>query len=317
MVEKSYPELAAYISSCKSPHMVCIVTVSIYTCHVCCYCCRDSPLTSFLSVQQMYGAILRKHSEEMLGLPADQVYSCSVMPCVRKRGESDAEAFSRDGIRDVDNVVTTKDLGVLFRQKGINPAELEPQPWDTPFLTEGGEGSGAGQLFGATGGVMEAAVRTVYKVFTGEDLPRLELDAVRGLDGVKEATLQLPKPDGSGDLPFRIAVINGLGNAKKLVKEMLAGEVEYDFIEVMACPSGCINGGGQPKGDVEKRLDTVYAMDRALPIRQSHENPLVSKLYDEYLGGEYGSHTAHELLHVEPVYGRMSVEKNGKEELKP
>jgi iron only hydrogenase large subunit-like protein len=144
----------------------------------------------------------------------------------------------------------------------------------------------------------------VYQVFTGKQRPRLELDEVRGLEGVKETTLQLPKPDGSGDLPLRIAVVNGLGNAKKLIKELEAGEVMYDFVEVMACPSGCINGGGQPKGDVEKRLKYIYELDRTLPIRQSHENPLIKKLYDEYLG-EYGSHTAHELLHVEPVYGRM------------
>ena len=273
LVEKSNPELAPYISTCKSPHM-------------------------------MYGAIVKKYSQELLGLPSNDVYFCSIMPCVRKRGESDAAAFEHNGVRDIDNVVTTKDLGVLFRLNGINPVELEPSTWDSPFQTEGGQGSGAGQLFGATGGVMEAAVRTVYQVFTGKQLPRLELDEVRGLEGVKETTLQLPKPDGSGDLTLRIAVVNGLGNAKKLIKELEAGEVMYDFVEVMACPGGCINGGGQPKGDVEKRLKYIYDLDRTLPIRQSHENPLIKKLYDEYLG-EYGSPTAHELLHVEPVYGRM------------
>jgi len=253
-----------------------------------------------------------------MGLPAKDVYFCSIMPCVRKRGESDAEAFTHDGIRDIDNVVTTKDLGAMFRQKGINPMDLQPAKFDGPFLAEShGLGSGAGQLFGATGGVMEAAVRTVYQVFTGKKLPRLELDEVRGLEGVKEATLQLPKPDGSGDLPLRIAVVNGLGNAKKLIKAMAAGEVMYDFVEVMACPGGCINGGGQPKGDVEKRLAYTYELDRTLPIRLSHENPLVTKLYNEYLG-EYGSHTAHELLHVEPVYGRVPGGNGDEgEELKP
>lgn len=286
LVEKSNPELAAYISSCKSPQM-------------------------------MYGALMKKYSQELLGLPAQDVYFCSAMPCVRKRGESDAEAFAPNGIRDIDNVVTTKDLGVLFRQKGINPAELEPVEWDSPFQKENGEGSGAGQLFGATGGVMEAAVRTVYEVFTEKQLPRLELDEVRGLEGVKEATLQLPKPDGSGDLPLRIAVVNGLGNAKKLVKEMKAGEVMYDFIEIMACPNGCINGGGQPKGDVEKRLEYVYDLDRTLPIRLSHENAVVEKLYDEFVG-EAGSHIAHELFHVEPVYGRMNGKTaNGEKGLQP
>eukprot|EP00977_Amphora_coffeiformis_P022727 scaffold11394_cov183-Amphora_coffeaeformis.AAC.12 len=283
LVEKSNPELAAYISTCKSPHM-------------------------------MYGAILKTYSQELLGKPANQVYFCSIMPCVRKRGESDQAAFEHDGIREVDNVVTTKDLGVLFRQQGINPAELEPEPWDSPFqLEKDGEGSGAGQLFGATGGVMEAAVRTVYQVFTGEQLPRLELDAVRGLDGVKDATLHLPKPDGSGDLPLRIAVVNGLGNAKTLIKQMKAGEVEYDFVEVMACPSGCINGGGQPKGNVEKRLETIYALDRTLPIRLSHENPVIQKIYNDFLG-DYGSHKAHELLHVDPVYGKLPTGKGNEAE---
>ena len=274
-VEKGAPEIAPYVSTCKSPHM-------------------------------MYGALLREYSEEMLGRPADNVYVCSVMPCVRKRGESDHAAFQRNGVRDIDNVITTKDLGQLLRLKGIDIRELEPVTFDSPFQTDG-TGTGAGQLFGATGGVMEAAVRSVYELVTGAELPRLELDEVRGLEGTKEAIVPLHDPDNKVGLPIdlRIAVVNGLGNAKTLIKKMKAGEVQYDFVEVMACPGGCIGGGGQPKGDkqsVEKRLKTIYDLDRTLPIRRSHENPTVKRIYADYLG-EYGGHKAHDLLHVEPVYG--------------
>jgi len=266
-IEKSEPELFPYISSCKSPHM-------------------------------MFGAFLKEYSKELMGRPAEEVYFTSIMPCVRKRGESDRKAFTRSsGVRDVDNVVTTKDLGTLMRLKGVNPSKLEPVPFDSPFQNDDGTGSGAGQLFGATGGVMEAAVRTVYELCTGETLPRLEFEEVRGLAGVKESII--------APINLRVAVCSGLGNAKTLIKKMKAGEVSYDFIEVMACPGGCINGGGQPKGDkdvVEKRLECVYRLDRQLPIRKSHENPTVQAMYEK-LVGEAGGEKAHELFHVEPVYG--------------
>lgn len=282
-VEKSEPDLAPYLSTCKSPHM-------------------------------MYGAVLKEYSEEMLGLPADQVYFTSVMPCVRKRGESDFAAFTHDGIRDIDNVITTKDLGELLRMKDIHPADLLPVTMDSPFQTNGdgdGTGSGAGQLFGATGGVMEAAVRTVYEMVTGETMPRLELDEVRGLEGVKEAVVTMSNDKMESPINLRVAVANGLGNVKQLIKKMKTGEVQYDFVEVMACPGGCIGGGGQPKGAkgiLDKRIECIYALDRSLPIRKSHENPTVKTLYEKYLG-KYGGETAHRLLHVAPVYGEKPATK--------
>lgn len=273
-IEKSEPELSPYISSCKSPHM-------------------------------MYGALIKHYCNELLGEKPGKVYLTSVMPCVRKRGESDRECFANDGLRDVDNVVTTQDLGQMLRKKGINPAELEPLPFDSPFQMDG-TGSGAGQLFGATGGVMEAAVRSVYEIVTGTPLPTLELDEVRGLEGVKEATISFDgKEFSGGPVNLKVAVCSGLGNAKQLIKKMKDGDASYDFVEVMACPGGCIAGGGQPKGGkdaVEKRLDCIYNLDRDKTIRRSHENPTVKAFYDaKYLGG-FGSEKAHELLHVDPVY---------------
>jgi NADH-quinone oxidoreductase subunit G len=212
-VEKSAPELTSYISSCKSPHM-------------------------------MYGALMKHFSEKLVGESPDKVYFTSIMPCVRKRGESDHPCFAHEGIREVDNVVTTRDIGQLFRMQHIDPGELEPEPFDSPFQVDG-EGTGAGQLFGATGGVMEAAVRTVYELVTGTEMPKLELDEVRGLEGVKEATIPIHSEEMCGDvepLVLKVAVANGLGNAKKLIKMMKDGEVQYDFVEVMACPGGCIGG---------------------------------------------------------------------------
>jgi NADP-reducing hydrogenase subunit HndD len=190
--------------------------------------------------------------------------------------------------------------------KGINITDLEPTTFDSPFQTDG-IGSGAGQLFGATGGVMEAAVRSVYGLVMGAELPRLDFDVFRGLDGTKEAVIPLHNADYTVGLPIdlRIAIVNGLGNAKTLIKKMKAGEVQYDFVEVMACPGGCISGGGQPKGDktsASKRLQVVNNLDKTLPIRRSHENVTVKRLYEDYLG-EFGGEKAHRLLHVDPVYG--------------
>jgi iron-only hydrogenase group A len=281
MVSKSTPELIPFISSCKSPHM-------------------------------MLGAMVKQYSHELFGREPSQVYFNSVMPCVRKRGESDHAAFIHDGVRDVDNVITTKDLADLLKLHGINPSELEPLPYDSPFQVEehrpDGLGSGAGQLFGATGGVMEAAVRTVYEILTESQLPRLELKEVRGLEGIKEATIPLFNKDtGKGlNTELRVAVANGLGNAKKLIASMKGGKTHYDFVEVMACPGGCIGGGGQPKSTdksiLDKRMEVIYKLDKTLPIRRSHENPSIKAFYDKFLES-YGSENAHRLLHVKPVYG--------------
>lgn len=209
-VEKSMPELGPYISSCKSPHM-------------------------------MYGAFLKEYSQQLLGEPKDKVYFTSVMPCVRKRGESDRDVFCHDGVRDVDNVITTKDLGMLLRMKEIDPRKLEPVSFDSPFQTDG-TGSGAGQLFGATGGVMEAALRTAYEIVTESTLPRLEFEEVRGLEGVKEAVIPLYGEEMTGEglpIDLRVAVCSGLGNIKQLLKKMQSGEVNYDFVEGKLEPVPC------------------------------------------------------------------------------
>jgi iron-only hydrogenase group A len=280
MLEKNCPDLVPYVSSCKSPHM-------------------------------MMGAVMKRYSGDLLGRDPSEVYLTSVMPCVKKRGESDRPAFaSVNGIRDVDNVITTVDLGMLLRKHDIDPTQLEPSTFDSPFQTdEDARGSGAGQLFGATGGVMEAAVRSVYELVTGAQLPRLELEEVRGLEGVKAATIPLyDEKTGKGlkDTDLRVAVANGLGNAKTLIKELKEGTANYDFVEIMACPGGCIGGGGQPRSKdkdvVAKRLEVIYNLDKSLPVRRSHENPTVKRLYKDILG-EMGGETAHKVLHVKQVYG--------------
>lgn len=195
----------------------------------------------------MYGAVLKKFSKELLDCEPDEIYMCSVMPCVRKRGESDEPVFRRETVRDVDNVITTKDLGTMLQAKGIDPLQLEPMQYDSPFQSQEAQGSGlgtgAGQLFGATGGVMEAAVRSVYELVTGDQLPRLELEEVRGLEDVKEATVSLFNEEtGRGlDIDLKLAVVNGLGTAKKLLAKMKSGDVHYDFVEVMACPGVSIH----------------------------------------------------------------------------
>ena len=273
LVQKSRKDLIPFISTCKSPHM-------------------------------MYGAMLKEFSMKMFHEAPERIYLCSVMPCVRKRGESDHKVFVHNGVREVDNVITTKDLAMILRSKQINPFDLGVELFDSPFQSDG-IGTGAGQLFGATGGVMEAAVRTVYEIVTGESLPSLELEAVRGLDGVKEAVIPFQSKDGE-TLDLRVAVVNGLGNAKSLMNKVMNNEVEYDFVEVMACPGGCIGGGGQPKTNqegLEKRMECIYNLDRSLPRRKSHENPNVQHMYSKYLDDKYGSDEAHRLLHVDPIYG--------------
>lgn len=241
------------------------------------------------------------------------------MPCVKKRPESDEKIFQHGDIREIDNVLTTRDVGQLLRMRNIDPTKLEPEPFDSMFQSseEGMDnlGSGAGQLFGSTGGVMEAAVRTVYAWLTGKEMPRLELTEVRGLEAVKEATISLlDKETGKGlDTEIRVAVVNGLGNAKKLIHAIKNGEAQYDFIEVMACIGGCIGGGGQPRSKdkdiLQRRQKVIYTLDRILPVRQSHENPTVKYLYEKYLG-DIGGAKAHHLLHVKPIYG-------GGDDLKP
>ena len=196
-----------------------------------------------------------------------------------------------NGVREVDAVLTTRELARMIQSAGIDFVGLEEDQFDNPF----GIGTGAGAIFGATGGVMEAALRTVYEILTGKGLPSLDFTEVRGLQGIKEATVKL------NELELKVAVAHGLGNAKVLLKQIERGESPYTFIEVMACPGGCIGGGGQPirstmqvKG---QRLASIYRIDEDLPLRKSHKNPDVAKLYAEYLGEPLG-HKSHELLHT-------------------
>nr|WNF20716.1 hydrogenase [synthetic construct] len=290
MLEKSYPDLIPYVSSCKSPQM-------------------------------MLAAMVKSYLAEKKGIAPKDMVMVSIMPCTRKQSEADRDWFCVDAdptLRQLDHVITTVELGNIFKERGINLAELPEGEWDNPM----GVGSGAGVLFGTTGGVMEAALRTAYELFTGTPLPRLSLSEVRGLEGIKESTLHLtPGPtspfkafagaDGTG-ITLNIAVANGLGNAKKLIKQLAAGESKYDFIEVMACPGGCIGGGGQPRSAdkqiLQKRQAAMYDLDERAVIRRSHENPLIGALYEKFLG-EPNGHKAHELLHTHYVAGGVPDEK--------
>nr|WNF20774.1 hydrogenase [synthetic construct] len=320
MLEKSYPDLIPYVSSCKSPQM-------------------------------MLGAVIKNYFAAEAGAKPEDICNVSVMPCVRKQGEADREWFNTTGAggANVDHVMTTAELGKIFVERGIKLNDLQESPFDNPV----GEGSGGGVLFGTTGGVMEAALRTVYEVVTQKPLDRIVFEDVRGLDGIKEASVTLvPAPgskfaelvaerlahkveeaaaaeaaaavegavkppiaydggqgfstdDGTG-ITLNIAVANGLGNAKKLIKQLAAGESKYDFIEVMACPGGCIGGGGQPRSAdkqiLQKRQAALYNLDEKSTLRRSHENPSIRELYDTYLGEPLG-HKAHELLHTHYVAG--------------
>lgn len=244
------------------------------------------------SPQQMFGAIAKTYFAEKLGKKPEDIVVVSVMPCLAKKYEADREEFSRDGVKDVDIVISTRELGDMIKEAGIQFADLEDSDYDTPL----GSSSGAAVIFGSSGGVLEAALRTAADWITGEDLKEIDFTPVRGLTGIREADLKV------GDLDIKVAVTSGLGNARKLLEKIQKGEAQYTAIEIMACPGGCLNGGGQPfiKGDttiLEKRKEAIYAEDSGKEIRKSHKNPYITKLYDEFLG-EPGSHKAHELLHT-------------------
>ncbi|KAG2494905.1 hypothetical protein HYH03_006840 [Edaphochlamys debaryana] len=313
MMEKSYPDLIPYVSSCKSPQM-------------------------------MMGAVVKTYLAEKKALAPQDICMVSVMPCVRKQGEADRPWHCQSGgVRDVDHVITTAELGTVLKERNVQLPELPDSQFDNPI----GDGSGGAVLFGTTGGVMEAALRTAYEVITGQKMERLQLSEIRGMDGIKAASVTLKpapgselagllktrcpvkppaaKPDtagpaaplhwdgctGEGEITLRVAVANGLGNAKKLITKMQSGEVGYDFVEVMACPAGCVGGGGQPRSTdkqvTQKRQAALYDLDDKAAIRRSHENPAVQKLYEEFLG-EPNSHKAHELLHTHYQAGGVENE---------
>ncbi len=263
--EHFYPDFIDNLSTCKSPH-------------------------------EMFGAILKSYYAEREGIDPSKIYVVSVMPCTAKKFESERNELSATGYQDVDAVLTTRELARMIKESGIDFTSLPDESFDNPF----GDATGAAVIFGATGGVMEAALRTVAEILEGKPVDNIEYNVVRGVEGVKEATVEI------GGLTVKAAVAHGLANARKLLDKIKAGEAEYHFIEIMACPGGCVTGGGQPiqpaklKMDIDLRAErakAIYEEDRNLPIRKSHENPFIKKLYDEFLGEPCG-HKSHELLHT-------------------
>jgi NADP-reducing hydrogenase subunit HndD len=252
---------------------------------------KDIPSTA-KSPQQMFGAIAKTYLADKIGVKRDDLVVVSVMPCLAKKFEAQRDEFSVDGNPDVDYSISTRELAHLIKQSIGDIHDLEDEDFD-PIM---GESSGAGVIFGVTGGVIEAACRTAYEVFTGKTLNKLEFNELRGMEGVRYATIDF---DGT---PINIGIAHGLGNARKLLEQIVAGESHYHAIEIMACPGGCIGGGGQPlhHGDsnvIKARAAALYREDEGKPIRKSHENPEIVKLYEEFLGKPM-SEKAHQLLHT-------------------
>ena len=246
-------------------------------------------LSSAKSPQQMFGAITKSYYAQKLGVDPEKIFCVSIMPCLAKKDE-----YTWDGAKDVDAVLTTREVERLFKAFFIKTDELEEDEFDNPL----GESTGAGVIFGATGGVMEAALRSAYYLVTKKNPEPDAFKAVRGLDGWKEAEFDLDGTD------IKVAVASGLGNTRRLMNAIKKGEVHYDFVEIMSCPGGCINGGGQPFKDdasmVEERRNVLYGLDKHNNIRFSHENPSVIKCYEEYFEKPL-SHKSHEILHVKHV----------------
>jgi len=264
--EFNYPEFIPNLSSCKSP-------------------------------MSMLGAILKSYYAEKKGIDPKKIFSVAIMPCTSKKSESERAELSANGLKDVDAVLTTRELARMLKQASIKFNELNDDNFDQDLL---GEYSGAGVIFGTTGGVMEASLRTAADVVSGSDLTDIEYSEVRGLDGIKEARVSL------GGTRLNIAVVHGTANAAKLLEKIKSGEAKYDFVEVMACSGGCVNGGGQPRtiNDtfateyVSKfRANTLYVEDTAQAVRKAHKNTQIKKLYKDYLGEPNGD-KAHELLHT-------------------
>jgi NADH-quinone oxidoreductase subunit G len=247
-------------------------------------------LSTAKSPQQMFGAVAKSYYAKLLGVEPERIFCVSIMPCTAKKYECDVAAVNDTAAKDVDVVITTRELGRLLRH--VDVAALPEEEFDRPL----GTATGAGVIFGATGGVMEAALRSAYYLLTGKNPDADAFSEVRGLDGWKEASFQIR------DRKLKVAVASGLGNARRLVEALKRGEVSYDFVEIMACPGGCAGGGGQPVCDGQElageRGERLYALDRVYDLRFSHENPAVGELYRSYLGAPL-SHKAHELLHTD------------------
>ena len=274
-IEHNYPEHLEHLSTCKSPHT-------------------------------MLGAVVKSYYAKQIGAKPEDMFVVSVMPCTAKKFEIVREEMNVNGVSDVDAVLTTRELADMIKSAGIDFANLEEEAFDDPL----GMSTGAADIFGLTGGVMEAALRTVYELVTGRELPfdGLHIAPIEGFDQVKEASLAIsdPLPDYAflDGVEVRIAVTSGLSGAKKLMQQVADGDSPYHFIEVMGCPGGCIMGGGQPRSDDpcvrEKRLRGLYTEDESKTLRKSHENPYIQKLYDDFLGTPNGT-LSHELLHTHYV----------------
>jgi len=244
------------------------------------------------SPQQMTGAVVKTYYAQKMGLNPEDIVVVSIMPCIAKKYESKLPGEEAYGIRDVDVVLTTRELAKILKESGVDLNHMPEEEFDNPL----GQSTGAGVIFGGTGGVLEAALRTVYEKVTGKTLEDVNFTEVRGLIGTREASFDL---DGR---IVRVAAVSGLGNTRKVLEKIESGEEQYDIIEIMACPGGCVNGGGQPYSKdrddiVEQRIRALYSIDRGQKIRKSHLNPSVQELYQAYLG-EAGSHKAHEILHI-------------------
>ena len=266
--EYYYPDMIPNLSTCKSP-------------------------------QQMFGAVLKTYYAEKMGIDPKNIVSVSIMPCTAKKFEIGRDNENASGYPDVDISLTTRELARMIKKSCLSFTDLEDGTFDHPL----GESTGAGVIFGATGGVMEAALRTAVETLTGETLEHVDFQAVRGTAGIKEAEYDV------AGMKIRVAVASGLGNAQTLLDRVKNGEADYQFIEIMGCPGGCVDGGGQPiqSPDVRRRVDVkaarakaLYNLDASMTYRKSHDNPAIKKLYDEYLGMP-GSEKAHHILHTSYV----------------
>jgi NADH-quinone oxidoreductase subunit G/[NiFe] hydrogenase diaphorase moiety small subunit/NADP-reducing hydrogenase subunit HndD len=270
--EHVFPEMLPNLSTCKSP-------------------------------QQMFGVLAKTYYAKKKGIDPKNIVSVSIMPCTAKKYEANRSEMRDSGYQDVDYVLTTRELATMIQQSGINVLTLRNEAYDSIM----GESTGAGVIFGATGGVMEAAIRTVYELVTGEEVPfdGLRITPVRGFEGIKEASLLIKKTKPEygflKGVELKVAVAHGLANARKLVEAIKAGTMSYHFIEIMACPGGCLGGGGQPMPTNvnirSKRMEAIYKEDESLKYRKSHENQELKMLYEEFLGQPNGE-LSHKLLHT-------------------
>ena len=270
--EYFYPEMLPNLSTCKSP-------------------------------QQMMGAVVKSYYAQKVGKKPEDIFMVSIMPCTAKKAEANRPEMNSSGVSDVDVVLTTRELGRMITQAGIDFRSLPDSTMDSPL----GESTGAADIFANTGGVMEAALRTAYEIVTGKPFPfeNLHVKPIEGLDGVKEASIPITETVPAWDFlrgaTLNVAVAHGLGNARKVIERIKKGEANYHFIEIMTCPGGCIGGGGQPRmtgNDTRKaRIAAIYSEDEHRDLRKSHENPAVQKLYADFLGHPLG-HKSHELLHT-------------------